>query len=474
MKLTHILVILTICIPFSSTLAQNDSPKEHKPPAHTEKSIHEASIENVSRIIEVEDGPSDEKLKKRLQSILQSSEKYQNLEVRVANGLVTIYAIADNEKDVDWAGDIAKNIEGVVAVINNISTPKQDYFTLAPVRAELLAVWIKCLEAVPLVIIGALILSTFIFISRYSSYILDKPINYLSQSELIRIVLKRVISTLIIIVGFYFFLKTAGLTQFALAIISGTGVIGLVLGFAFRDIAENFISSLLLSVQRPFRLGDVVEVSGHKGIVRKVTARGTTLVDFDGNHIQIPNAIVYKNIIQNFTANPNQRGKFIIGIGYDASVQGAQTIAVGVVQNHFAVLQDPEPQVLIDQLGSSTINLQIFFWVNGHEYSLPKVSSMLMRQVMREFERNGISMPDDAREIIFPEGVPVFMQGEKTSLTNQASPPLSSSHQIPRNAPIEKDISPNNEQEDLSSDNLDIQRQADMARDPEEGASIIK
>lgn len=112
MKLTHILVILTICIPFSSTLAQNDSPKEHKPPAHTEKSIHEASIENVSRIIEVEDGPSDEKLKKRLQSILQSSEKYQNLEVRVANGLVTIYAIADNEKDVDWAGDIAKNIEG--------------------------------------------------------------------------------------------------------------------------------------------------------------------------------------------------------------------------------------------------------------------------------------------------------------------------------------------------------------------------
>ena len=97
---------------------------------------------------------------------------------------------------------------------------------------------------------------------------------------------------------------------------SGTGLIGLILGFAFRDIAENFIASLLLSIQRPFKIDDVIEVEGRLGIVKKVTARATTLVDYDGNHIQIPNATVYKNIIKNLTAYPKMRGKVEIGIGY--------------------------------------------------------------------------------------------------------------------------------------------------------------
>jgi small conductance mechanosensitive channel len=228
------------------------------------------------------------------------------------------------------------------------------------------------------------------------------------------LVTRRLISILFILFGFYLFLRFAGLSEFAVALLTGTGVIGLIIGFAFKDIAENFISSLLLSIQKPFKIDDVIEVEGRIGVVKQVTARATTLVDFDGDHIQIPNATVYKNIIRNLTANPKSRGKFVIGIGYESSIVESQKIALAVLSNTEAVLQDPEPQVLVDVLASSTVNLKVYFWINTHNHSLLKVSSFLMRTIMREFEKHGISMPDDAREIIFPQGIVVHQAQPQT------------------------------------------------------------
>lgn len=149
-------------------------------------------------------------------------------------------------------------------------------------------------QLLPTLLLGVILLVISYLIAGPLSRLLIKPINFITDSKLVVLVARRGISTLIILLGLYLFLRLAGLTEFAVAIMSGTGLIGLILGFAFRDIAENFIASLLLSVQRPFKIDDVIEVDGRLGIVKKVTARATTLVDYDGNHIQIPNATVYK------------------------------------------------------------------------------------------------------------------------------------------------------------------------------------
>ena len=195
------------------------------------------------------------------------------------------------------------------------------------VWADVTHLWYKFVMALPMLTLGLVFFIICYALARPISTLLVRPIGYVSQSELIRLVTRRTISLLIILLGLYVFLRFAGLSEFALAIVSGTGVMGLILGFAFRDIAENFISSLLLSVQKPFKIDDVIEVQGQLGIVKQVTARATTLVDFDGNHIQIPNATIYKNIIRNLTANPKMRGKFTIGIGYDSSILEAQQLA---------------------------------------------------------------------------------------------------------------------------------------------------
>lgn len=443
-----------------------------------------SEIEIVERVISLDEQQADSKIQQRLEKILAASNKYSELDVQVNDGVVELTGAASDKKYIEWASDIAKNVDGVVALINNIQAQRTGNFTVAYLKTEIYHIWLSVLDLVPRVIIGFLVLLFFSVISSPLSSWLMTPLNRKNSSHLIHLVLRRAISLFLMLIGVYFFLRIAGLTQFALAIISGTGVIGLILGFAFRDIAENFIASLLISVQRPFRLGDVIEVQGHLGVVQKVTARGTTLVDYDGNHIQIPNAIVYKNIIQNLSANPRLRGKFIIGIGYDASIKLAQDLGVKLMQDHHAVLNDPEPQVLVDSLGPSTIVLKVYFWVNSETHSVLKVSSMLMRLIMREYERNGITMPDDAREIIFPQGVPITeaqtqieSSPENTLMDNNSLGKSSNSSDTLKgkqtDTVIEQDSIHGIASDDLSSDTDNIRDQATRARAPEEGKNIL-
>lgn len=315
-------------------------------------------------------------------------------------------------------------------------------------------------QLLPTLLLGLVLFMICYIIAGPMSRLLIKPIDLITDSKLVVLVARRAISTLVILLGAYLFLRLAGLTEFAVAIMSGTGLIGLILGFAFRDIAENFIASLLLSIQRPFKIDDVIEVDGRLGVIKKVTARATTLVDYDGNHIQIPNATVYKNTIKNLTANPRMRGKVAIGIGYDNDIRSAQTLALAIANQQTAVLSDPPAQVLIDSLGPSTINFSLYFWVNSEQHSTQKVSSQLMRALVNEFTKQGISMPDDARERILlntPSDGPIHTGQEPSKTQNTTIETHEHTDTL----------------NDVSSDTDEIREQAEQSRDPEQGKNII-
>ena len=175
-------------------------------------------------------------------------------------------------------------------------------------------------------------------------------------------------------------------------------------------------------MQRPFETGDLVEVSGVTGYVQQLNMRTTILMTLDGNLVQIPNASVYKSNLRNFTTNSNRREDFVVGIGYDDAINEAQEIARKVLADHPAVLNDPEPSVLADSLGRSTVNLRVYFWLNGREHSWLKVRSSVIRLVKLAFQKHGISMPDEAREVVFPQGVPVTVLDGKPADARGATP----------------------------------------------------
>jgi small-conductance mechanosensitive channel len=128
--------------------------------------------------------------------------------------------------------------------------------------------------------------------------------------------------------------------------------------------------------------------------VHQLNTRSTVLMSQSGNHVQIPNATVFKSTIRNFTSNPNRREEFVIGIGYEDRIAHAQEIALRVLAAHPAVLESPEPWVLVDRLGSATVDLKVYFWLDGSVHHYAKVRSALMRLIKRAFQDAGISMPD--------------------------------------------------------------------------------
>jgi len=190
----------------------------------------------------------------------------------------------------------------------------------------------------------------------------------------------------------------------------------------------------------------------------------------DGNLVQVPNAAVYKSTLQNFTATPNRRENFVVGIGYDDPIDEAQAVALKVLVDHPAVLKVPEPWVLADDLGKATVNLRVYFWINGHEHSWLKVRSSVIRLVKRAYQQHGISMPDEAREIIFPNGVPVRLLDGKQRGT-QKTEPLKSSDFAPPSEGL--DAVSTKAEAGLSNEAGILEKQARQANPVDAGENLL-
>ena len=130
-----------------------------------------------------------------------------------------------------------------------------------------------------------------------------------------------------------------GSLTLVLSIVGVASIVGLAVGFAFKDITENFIASLLLGVRRPFQIGDYVTVAGQTGVVKSLNTRATVLVTLEGNHVRIPNATVFKEIMVNSTASPSCRNSFDVKVPIEASTADAIAAIDGALKEMKAVLK---------------------------------------------------------------------------------------------------------------------------------------
>jgi small-conductance mechanosensitive channel len=372
--------------------------------------------------VEIQPVARDDEIRQRIADILKATSWFGAPHVTVQEGIVFLKGKTENDESRQWAGDLAKNTEGVVAVVNQIEVAPTTVWDFDPAFQVLRDLARGFLRLLPLLVVAAVVIAISWIFARLTVNVLRRGLLARSLSRLLREVTARAGGMLVLLAGLYLVLRIAGLTQLALTVVGGTGLIGLVLGIAFRDITENFLASLFLSLQQPFREGDLVEVANLTGYVQRLTSRTTVLMTLDGNQAQVPNSTVFKSTIRNFTSNPNRRDDFIVGIGYDDSIPFAQEVALKVLAEHPAVLNEPEPLVLVESLGPSTVNLRVYFWLDGGRHSWLKVKSSVIRLVKHAFQDSGISLPDEAREVTFPHGVPVRMMGGEGA-EEPAAPP---------------------------------------------------
>jgi len=413
----------------------------------------------------------DEAIRQRLQSVMEATGWFHAPDVKVVNGVVFLSGRADTDEIKSWAGDLARNTQDVVAVANGIELSRPSVWDFQRAWDGLSALSRDFISSIPLIVIAVLILALsagagWFTVRRTQTLLVGRV-----RAKLLRTVVAGGLGVIVFLAGTYVVLRVSGLTQLALTIIGGTGLVGLAVGIAFRDITENFLASVFLSIQRPFGMGDLVEIVGVTGYVQQLNIRTTVLLTLDGNLVQVPNSAVYKSTLHNFTATPNRRENFVVGIGYEDAIDEAQEVALKVLLDHPAVLKEPEPWVLADDLGKATVNLRIYFWINGHEHSWLKVRSSVIRLVKRAFQLHGISMPDEAREIIFPRGVPVTMLDAKHEPTKDLGL-LTTRRDAPR--PHAVDAVSTKAEAGLSNEADILEQQARQAKPVDEAENLLR
>ncbi len=455
-------VILCLCL-FMTTPTDTHAQERSEDSPVTDETV----VSQISDQVEVEPRASDADIAQRLTRIMDSTDWFIDLNVKVNEGVVFLDGRTTSASFRDWATELAKKTRDVVAVVNRLHIIEKSAWQLSPAWDDIQRLWQQTIQQLPRLGLGLLVLGMAMLAAMLLAAATRRTFAQRLKPLLCDLA-ARAVSIPVVLLGVYLMLKVGGLSGLAATVLGGTGLIGLVAGIAFRDILENYLASILISLRNPFKFDDLVEIAGHIGIVQRVTTRGTILMNLDGNHVQIPNAVVYKSIILNYTANPNRRETFTVGIGYESKVAMAQDIALRVLADHPAVLKDPEALVLVDQLGAATVNLRVSFWYEGTTYNGPKIKSSVIRLVKRTFEQHGISMPDEAREVIFPQGVPVHMVEHATPAQAEIEKPSE------QHATIKPEMVKVSGEGDFTSEEKPLRKQARQARIPEEGVDLLE
>ena len=287
---------------------------------------------------------------------------------------------------------LARQVSGVVEVEDRITEVRDVQRRLAPVVDRLVERGWELVAWLPLLAIAALIVGIF-WVFGWVVCRWDAPFRRMARNPFLAELIQQVMRWAIVLAGVVIALDVLDATALVGTLLGAAGILGLALGFALRDTVENYIASLLLSLRQPFGHDDLVLIEGWEGRVLRLTSRATVLMTLDGNHVRIPNAVVYKSIIVNYTRNPNRRFQFDVGVGTEQDLAAAQRLGAETLARMDGVVGDPPPFATVETLGDSTVVLRLAGWVDQRQADFLKVRSEAIRLVKQTFDAADVSMP---------------------------------------------------------------------------------
>lgn len=175
------------------------------------------------------------------------------------------------------------------------------------------------------------------------------------------------------------------------------GITGIVLGFASQNIVANFISGIFLLTEKPIRIGDQVVIDNISGFVEDVRVMSTIIRTYDGLYVRIPNQRVFTSNIVNPVANVARRFEYVVNISYKDDAEKAIRIIKDIVEDHPFALKNPEPQVFVDKLGESGVEIVVRIWAPSTEWL--NVRTSLLWKIKKTLEENGVEIPFPQRVV---------------------------------------------------------------------------
>lgn len=185
-------------------------------------------------------------------------------------------------------------------------------------------------------------------------------------------------------------------------LIGALGITGIAIGFAFRDILENFLAGILILLTEPFRLNDQIIFEGYEGTVENIETRATTIVTYDGRRVVIPNAKLFKSSVTINTAFDKRRMEYDVGIGNGDDIARAKGLMLETIRNVEGVLSDPPPDVLVVGYAENGVTIRMRWWVQPpRRADALDITDRVLAQVKNVLAEHGIDLPYPTQQILF-------------------------------------------------------------------------
>ena len=252
---------------------------------------------------------------------------------------------------------------------------------------------------IPNLILASVVVFVFWVLSRWVFNLMREIFKKTHFNESLEQLLANVCRVAVITIGIILALAVLELQKTVFSLLAGVGVLGLALGFAFQDLAANFIAGVMLAVRSPLKIADVIEINGVTGTVIEIRLRDTLIRNFAGQDIFIPNKDFTSNKFTNYSSFGMRRAQVEVGIGYEDN----PTMAVEIVRKAFAkvdnLLADPAPEAFVTELGGSSVNICGYAWFTYPGGSLFQIQNDAIIQVKKDLEEAGFNIPFPIRTI---------------------------------------------------------------------------
>ncbi len=356
-----------------------------------------------------DDAASDAAIANRIRDILRELEGYEDISLTVSSGIVTLRGTTLDMASAARLTELVGRVEGVVAIENEVFETTDVARRLNPAVERFKSRGYQFVAFLPLAMIA---LAVFFAVVLFGFFIARRkqPWDRMSPNAFIADIYRQIVRLFFIVAGLVIALDIVGATALLSGILGAAGIVGLAIGFAVRDTVENFIASIMLSIRQPFRPNDTVEIEGDTGKVIRLTSRATILLSFDGNHIRIPNATVFKSRIVNFSRNAERRFTFALSVASDADLDQARHMAEDTLNALPFVLDSPEVSVWIQSVDDFWVTLNMAAWINQNDTSIVLARSEAIRLTQAAFDAAGIAAPLPSYRIENLPGAPTPTQ----------------------------------------------------------------
>jgi small conductance mechanosensitive channel len=304
---------------------------------------------------------------------------------------------------------------------------------LSVALAQIEAMLTGFVRMLPGIVLGLVVFTLFYLVAKAVRRLIRRYAEHRQRYRNLELVLGRLAQWAIIFLGVMIAITIVFPTFSPGDLITVLGIGGVAIGFAFKDIFQNFLAGILILLTEPFRVGDQIIVGDFEGTVTEIQTRATFIRTYDGRRVVIPNADLFTDKVLVNTAFGQRRSQYDVGIGYGDDIEEAKRLMLEAMRGVEGVIGDPAPDVLVIELADSTVNLRARWWSESSRADVLEVQDRVLSAIKNRLSDNGVDLPFPTQVVLFHDQTEET-DGDRTR-QREGWPAAADRNPAPRNTP---------------------------------------